>query len=147
MAEPLLPEALRGLVLSASEVKILTDWPDQMVEDYLYILENILTLSTVTNQKQDILRPVTSVDPTMSPYEVLDTDQELDFDTTDGDIVAVLPTGIVGRWYRMTDIGTGGNKVILSPTGEELLFGVNEPENLYNAETFIMTFRDPAGWW
>jgi hypothetical protein len=147
MAEPLLPEALRGLVLSSTEVKLLTDWPDQMVEDYLYILENILTLANVINQKQDLLRPVINVDFSMSPYEIEDVDQEIVFDTTLGDISAALPSGMVGRWYRMTDAGKGGNHVELSPDAIDLLFGVNGAENIYNAETMDMTFGDPLGWW
>lgn len=36
---------LRGLVLSASEIKNLTDWPDALVEDYLNIIDNIITIA------------------------------------------------------------------------------------------------------
>lgn len=37
-------ERLRGLVLSASELKRLTDWPDAIVEDYLNLLSNVVTI-------------------------------------------------------------------------------------------------------
>lgn len=36
---------LRGLVLSASEIRELTGWSDAMVEDYLNILSNLITLA------------------------------------------------------------------------------------------------------
>ena len=38
---------LRGLVLSASEIKNLTDWPDALIEDYLNILDNLITISNL----------------------------------------------------------------------------------------------------
>ena len=43
---------LRGLVLSAYEIKELTDWPDAMVEDYLNILENLITLSSGIDESE-----------------------------------------------------------------------------------------------
>lgn len=36
---------IRGLVLSANEVKQLTGWPDAMVEDYLNILDSLISLA------------------------------------------------------------------------------------------------------
>ena len=44
MADPTTAK-LRGLVLSAYEVKTLTGWPDAMVEDYLNILRSLLELA------------------------------------------------------------------------------------------------------
>jgi len=39
-------EKLAGLILSASEVQELTDWPDAMTEDYLNILRNLVNIAT-----------------------------------------------------------------------------------------------------
>lgn len=36
---------LRGLVLSASELRQLTDWPEALIEDYLNIFNNLILLS------------------------------------------------------------------------------------------------------
>lgn len=150
-----LPGELRGLVLSATEVYNLTGWPEAMVEDYLNLVENLLTISKAINGKQDVLRTVVNVDFSMSPYAITDVDQTLVFDTTLGDIVASLPPGLTvldngdvvsGRTYRMTNIGTGGNKVLLFPDGVDLLFG-SLTESIYDAETLIMTYGDPDGWW
>lgn len=156
MANPItLPSDLRGLVLSASEVYNLTGWPDPMIEDYLTLIENLIILSDAINAKQDILRTVVNVDFSMSPYDIADVDQTLVFDTTLGNIVANLPAGITtlsdgseasGRTYRMTNIGTAGNRVELFPDGADLLFG-DVTENIYDAETLIMTYGDPDGWW
>ena len=38
-------ERLRGLVLSAIDLKSLTEWPDALVEDYLNILDNLIMIS------------------------------------------------------------------------------------------------------
>lgn len=156
MANPVtLPTDLRGLVLSASEVYNLTGWPAPMIEDYLELIENLIILSAAINSKQDILRTVVVVDFSMSPYDISDVDQTLVFDTTLGNIVANLPPGVTtlsdgseatGITYRMTNIGTAGNHVELNPDGAELLFG-STTENIYDAETLIMTYGDPDGWW
>jgi hypothetical protein len=45
MPDPKTSEQLRGLVLSASEIKALTGWPAPMVEDYLNLLDNFITLA------------------------------------------------------------------------------------------------------
>ena len=44
---------LRGLVLSAAEIKQLTGWTDPMVEDYLNILENLITLAGSIDANED----------------------------------------------------------------------------------------------
>ena len=147
MAETFLPNNLRGLVLSATDVTELTGWPEPMVEDYLTIIENLLLMSAVINEKNDILKTVTRVDVTMSPYDITTDDEEVFFDTTIGDIVANLPAGEEGRNYRLISSGSGDNKVILNPLLLELLFGENAPEYIYDAETLIMTYGDPGGWW
>ena len=36
---------LRGLVLSATELSGLMGWPEAMIEDYLTMLENLITLA------------------------------------------------------------------------------------------------------
>ena len=41
---------LRGLVLSAIEIKSLTGWPDAMVEDYLNILDNLISLAEAIDE-------------------------------------------------------------------------------------------------
>lgn len=53
MPDPTTISRLRGLVLSASEIKGLTDWPDALVEDYLNILDNIITLANLLDIEID----------------------------------------------------------------------------------------------
>ena len=53
MAHPTAIQRLRGLVLSASDIKSLTDWPDALVEDYLNILDNIITLANLLDVEID----------------------------------------------------------------------------------------------
>lgn len=42
-------ESLQSFVLSATEVSDLTSWPSVMVEDYLNIIRNLVTISTATD--------------------------------------------------------------------------------------------------
>jgi hypothetical protein len=42
-------------VLSAEDLRRLTDWPEPLIEDYLNILYNVLLLAGVINQKQDTI--------------------------------------------------------------------------------------------
>ena len=42
-------EQLESLVLSATEVKDLTSWPDAMVEDYLNIIRNLIIIASSTD--------------------------------------------------------------------------------------------------
>ena len=54
MADAIAVNRLRGLILSASEIKNLTDWPDALIEDYLNILDNIITLADEIDTKNNI---------------------------------------------------------------------------------------------
>lgn len=147
MADPAIPSAFRGLEFSATELRIQNpDWSEEMIEDYLSLLENLNILAAVVNQKQDLLRTVINITAADSPYDIGDTDQTLIFDTTLGEIEAILPRGVNGRTYRMTNVGSAGNKVTLTPDPLNDLFGTTE-EFIYDAETLIMTFDEEQGWW
>lgn len=138
---------LRGLVLSAADLQDLTGWPQALIEDYLNIVDNLITISNEVDKKNDFVKTVTLVDPTMSPYSITYDDEEIFFDTSTGDIIALLPEGIDGTNYRLVSIGTGGNKVDLTPDGLELLFGVNAVEHIYDYERLLATYSESAGGW
>ena len=53
MPDPKTIELLRGLVLSANDLKGLTDWPDALVEDYLNILDNLILLADTIDVEID----------------------------------------------------------------------------------------------
>jgi hypothetical protein len=46
-------QRLRGLVLSASELKTMTQWPDALVEDYLNLLDNFITIANLLDIELD----------------------------------------------------------------------------------------------
>lgn len=83
---------LRGLVLSATELKELSGWPSALVEDYLNIIDNILTIS------QDV-------------GIVIDTDlEDIPTNFLDGTIPVVLSGKLVSDVANfMWDIG---NKIL-----------------------------------
>jgi len=53
MPDPKTKERLRGLVLSAKDLKELSDWPDALVEDYLNIIDNLITIADLLDTEID----------------------------------------------------------------------------------------------
>lgn len=138
---------LRGLVLSAAELSVLNpEWSDAMIEDYLTIIENLLTVAEIVDEKQDTLRTVVNVTTADSPFLVNDVDQQYVIDTDLGDVLMILNKGVNGRTYRMTNVGSSGNKAEIVPIFGDTLFGAAD-ENLFDAETLDMTFESEEGWW
>ena len=136
---------LRGLLLSAADLQTLTDWPDALIEDYLNILDNLITLANEVDSKNNIVKTTTIVDS--SPYTPLATDEELFIDTDAGPISITLPPGINGTNYRMINIGSSGNDVTLIPALADKLFGVTANERIADSEVLIMTFETDEGWY
>lgn len=147
MAEPT-SRLLQSLVLSASDLRELTDWDDAVIEEWLNLFRNLIQLANQIDTKNDIIKETTSV--TTSPFEPSATDEELFFDTDGfgGDMVANLPQGIDGTNYRLINTGvTGGNRVTINPFGTEKLFGVNASEYIAMQEKLIITFDENSGGW
>lgn len=136
---------LRGLLLSAADLQTLTDWPDALIEDYLNILDNLITLANEVDSKNNIVKTTTIVDS--SPYTPLATDEELFIDTDAGPISITLPPGVDGTNYRMINIGSSGNDVTLIPALADKLFGVTANERIADSEVLIMTFETDEGWY
>ena len=51
MVSPTTIEQLRGLILSAADLHVLSDWPEALIEDYLNIFDNIIFLSDSIDTK------------------------------------------------------------------------------------------------
>lgn len=140
-------DSLRGLVLSATELRNMNpDWTPEMIEDYLTLFENFASMAVIIDEKQNVLRTVVNVDFADSPFLVNDVDQQYVIDTDFGDVLIILNKGVDGRTYRMTNVGSSGNKAEIVPIFGETLFGSTD-ENLYDAETLDMTFETEEGWW
>ena len=145
MAEISTAQRLRGLILSAADLQRLTDWPDALIEDYLNILDNLITLANEVDTKNDIIKNTTVV--TTSPYTPLPTDEEIFVDTDLGPISVTLPVGINGTNYRIINVGSSGNDVTLIPALTDKLFGYNENERIADNEVLVMTFETNEGWY
>ncbi|NTU49465.1 MAG: hypothetical protein HGA87_00970 [Desulfobulbaceae bacterium] len=62
---------LRGLVLTAFELKQMTSWPDALIEDYLNILDNLILLaSTIDAYKHSDLLDVLQADDTSASTDL-----------------------------------------------------------------------------
>ena len=53
MPDPTTVTRLRGLALSAKDLRELTDWPDALIEDYLNILDNLILLADTLDVETD----------------------------------------------------------------------------------------------
>jgi hypothetical protein len=136
---------LRGLVLDAVEIKNLTGWDGEMIEDYLNIFDNLFGLAGEIDTKSNILRNVTRVSFIQSPYDLTGTDEVVFFDTDDGPIVANLGAGEQGRDYRLVNVGSSGNNVTVAPNGTEKIFGETS-EYMIDQESLEITFDETEGW-
>lgn len=144
MAESL-TQRLTGLFLSAFELRELTDWKVEVVEDYLSLYDNFITLSDEIDTKNNILKETTVV--TTTPYTPLSTDEEIFVNTDESNIDISLPPGIKGTNYRIINTGSSGNVVNLIPALTDKLIGLNEPDYLADREALIITFEETEGWW
>ena len=53
MPDPTTIERLKGLILSAKDLRELTDWPGALIEDYLNILDNLILLADTLDVETD----------------------------------------------------------------------------------------------
>lgn len=136
---------LRGLILSAQELKSMTDWPGALIEDYLNIVDNLILLAGEIDTKNNIIKNTTIV--TSSPYTPTSEDEEIFINTNAIPITITLPAGIDGTNYRMINIGSSGNDVTITPNGTEKLFGLASSEIMTDSEVLIMTFETNEGWY
>lgn len=134
---------LRGLVLTAVELKRLTDWPEALIEDYLNILNNLIALSDTIDTKSGILKNTVFV--TSSPFQPGSDDQIIFCDTDLLPIQINLPPGINGAEYRFINVGSSGNNVTIGPTVGELIFGESS-QILYDKEVLDIAFNEFEGW-
>lgn len=67
-------------------------------------------------------------------------------DTDGGGFTITLPAGVVGTEYRISNTGTSGNDLTITPDGAELLIGVNTSFILTDGETLHIVYESVEGW-
>lgn len=82
-----------------------------------------------------------------SPYSINIADELIFADTDDGPITLNLPSGTDGEPHSIKNTGSSHNDVTLSPSGAELLNGVNESEIIKDSEAFDIGYDSIEGWW
>ena len=108
----------------------------------LHVAGNILTTGSISTQGR--IKNITRV--TTSPYTVVSTDEIIMVDTDAIIITVLLPTGTAGRVLEVINCGSSKNRVTITPNGAELLFGVNNSEYAYDAESIVMAYDTIEGW-
>lgn len=148
MADTPTSQLLQSLVLSAADLREITDWDDAIIEEWLNLFRNLIELANQIDTKNDIIKNTTNV--SVSPYEIAEDDEDVFFDTDGfgGDMVANLRQGEDGTNYRLINTGvTGGFRVTINPFGAEKLFGVNASEYMAMQEKLLITFDEESGGW
>jgi hypothetical protein len=134
---------LKRLVLSATELRSMTEWPSALIEDYLNILEDLITLA---NAIDDISTGISGVTRVTEDYSIVKADGAIFADTDAGDINLALPPGESGESHRVVNVGQSGNIATLIPFGTERLNGFNENEPLYDSENLEIKYDETEGW-
>jgi len=105
-----------------------------------------LVTSFITLNNLYRTRSTTRITSTDSPYTMLATVKNLKCDTDGGAITVLLEAGTNGTKHKISNDGTSGNDVTVTPNGTELLYQVNGSEALYDAENFDLDFQTVEGW-
>lgn len=90
---------------------------------------------------------MTRIDDGDSPYTVLVTDHKIVCDTDAGTITVNLPAGVNGTQYKITNTGSSGNSVTITPNGAELFLGANTNFNVLDGGSEQMEYETTEGWW
>lgn len=136
-------QKLKGLLLSASELKDLTGWPDPVIEDHLDTTNNTIILATEIDRRSGILKNTVLVNPVS--YLLSANDQIIFCNTDLGNIQIILPEGANGTDYRVINAGTSGNTVeIVSEIGELIFSELSQV--LYDKEVLDVVFNEFKGW-
>lgn len=143
MADPMTQSKLQRLYLSAAELQSMTDWPNALIEDYLNILDDLITLSQEIDDLIDRTTGITRVD---SDYTILADDSTIFADTDTGVINISFIAGVEGKAHRIVNVGSSGNQLNLIPYGTEKINGANETEVLYDSESLELQFDSTEGW-
>lgn len=122
MPDPTTVEQLRGLILSAQDLRSLTDWPDALIEDYLNILDNIITVSNLTDIETDEYYAITLV---TSDTTLALTNHTILVDATAADINITLLSALAqeGKEFIIKKIDSSDNVVNILTTGAETIDG------------------------
>lgn len=84
-----------------------------------------------------------------SPYTVLATDHIIICDTDGGAIEVDLTSGVEGKEYRISNVGSSGNDVTVDPNGTEQVFsgGAGVAFVMTDTEGITINFNVTEGWW
>lgn len=86
---------------------------------------------------------ITSAD---SPYTVLNSDEIIFANTGGGAITINLLPGVEGKYFKIINVGTSGNNVVVNPNGAEKLFN-GGAFGLIDSEIIAIHFENTEGWW
>lgn len=78
-------------------------------------------------------------------YTILTSDHNVFCDTDGGAFTTTLPAGVDGQYFRI--VNTGSNNLTISPSGAELLIGVNSNFILFPDEALTIVYEPNSGWY
>ncbi len=118
-------------------------WGDLEVEADLLVGDEATVTGTMTTSAGKICK-TTKV--TTTPYNILVTDEVLLVDTDAAAITVNLPAGVDGTHYKIVNVGTSGNDVIIDGNGAEAVLG-SATQTLSDGEILDLHFETAEEWW
>ena len=89
---------------------------------------------------------ITVIRRVTAAYTAVANDDEILCDTDGGAITVTLPAGILGRRYRIVNVGTSNYDVTVDGDGSETIFG-STTLTLADGEAVDICFESVEGWW
>ena len=111
-------EQLESLVLSATEVKGLTNWPDAMVEDYLNIIRNLIIIASSTDVNVDQIEQNTQ--------DIAQNKNDIDANTQDIDDLETEVNAILSQYLKSASESDG--VVTITDQDDNTLTFLAEPQ-------------------
>lgn len=140
MPDPAIISRLRGLVLSSTDVRELTGWSSAMIEDYLNLVSNIITIAEALDNEAAYRDA--EVTYASGNYNILKSDEKIYILCTSSDITVTLPADAGTRTYHIEKIDSTEFKGIVQGQSGELINGETTFELLEQYESVKPTKTD-----
>lgn len=139
-------DKIQSIVFSAAELRIITNWDDRVIEEWLNLFRNFVLLSETLDDVTGAVATVTRITAGDSPYSIQPDDGTIFCNTTGGSIIVTLPPGVQSETHRVVNTGQAGNPVIIQTSLGQDINGSTDDAVLYDLESFDLQYDDNDGW-
>ena len=126
----------RGLQAAFEKIGI----PSQIFIEIQHFFSELSAASELTGSFK-VVREISA------EYTPQQSDDEIFVDTDGGNVIVNLPEGPEGKNYRIVNVGTSDNRVLLEPVSGVKLLGEELGDYLADSEAAIFTYSITYGWY